>query len=92
MTPYQVATTYPFSGALGAAADFRSSVIGALSLFVAPARAAELYDQGVTQLRKEAGDGAAKKVRPLVIASLAAGALGVVLGGVAIFTSRKRHS
>lgn len=90
MTPFQVATTYPFGAA--ATSDFRSTVIKALSVFVEPVRAAQLYDQGIATIQREAGEGAAKKVTPIVIAALAVGAVGAVLGTIAIVTSRKRHA
>lgn len=67
-----------------ASSDFRTTAINALAVFVGQPRATELFDQGVAQIERSAGEGAAKKVKPYVIGSLVVGGLGLLLGVIAI--------
>lgn len=71
---------HPLGAAAPAADPVRAKIIAMAGPILGAAKVAEAYDSVTASIRQQAGDGAAAKLKPVVIGLAAA-------SGVAIFTS-----
>lgn len=69
---------------------FREDFIDQLSIFLGKAKATKLMDDFEDLVEQRAAEGAERKVRPLIVKSMAIGGIGLLLGGLALVVAIRR--
>lgn len=69
---------------------FREDFVGTVGIVMGKEKAAQFLDDFEALVEKRAAAGAEKKVKPMIVGSMAIGAIGLLLGSTALVVAMRR--